>query len=73
MDQHKFTFVEKKDADCTKEEDGKESNTISAAVKKKEYYYYDEETNRIERNLADFDHWGIIEYDQNPLYMMIMN
>ena len=65
LDQHKFTFVEKKDADCTKEEDGKEAYYKCSC--KKEYYYYDEETNKLSE-IADFDHWGIIEYDQNHVY-----
>ncbi len=66
LDKHKLTFVEKKDADCSNEENGKEAYYKCNCGK--EYYYYDEEAKGlclIEESIED---WGVINYDDNHEY-----
>lgn len=63
LDQHKFTFVEKKDADCLNKENGKEAYYKCSCGKE----YYNEEAGTLSK-IEDFNNWGVINYDDNHEY-----
>ncbi len=63
LDDHKLTFVEKKDADCLKKENGKEAYYECSCGKE----YYNEEADTL-RKIEDFNNWGVINYDDNHKY-----
>ena len=66
LDKHKLTFVEKKDADCSNKENGKEAYYKCNCGK--EYYYYDEEAKGLCLIKENIENWGVINYDDNHEY-----
>lgn len=63
LDEHKLTFVEKKDADCSNKENGKEAYYKCSCGKE----YYNEEAGTLSK-IEDFNNWGVINYDDNHEY-----
>lgn len=63
LDKHKLTFVEKKDADCSNKENGKEAYYKCSCRKE----YYNEEAGTLSK-IEDFNNWGVINYDDNHEY-----